>query len=296
VTLTSGASHVVVHVPHGSPLIPEDVRADLAVDESSLAFELAAMTDWLTDSLARAAVEALPAGCPPPHVWTNPWSRLVVDPERFPDEREEMNTVGMGAVYTARQDGSVLRTADAARDQRLVQAYFSPYAEGLGDLVQRVLDEHGAVVIVDLHSFPSAALPYELLVNGPRARPELCIGTDPLHTPAGLVEVLTRHWEGDVAVDAPFSGSYVPLRHHGVERRVSSVMIELRRDVVHRVFDDPHELLASGLLPEEPWRERPDSEPGERVVRYLAGVLAELSQGAGRVTPGRALRAQDAHG
>ncbi len=31
-------------------------------------------------------------------------------------------------------------------------------------------------------------------------------------------------------VNEPFSGTYVPLAHHTRDRRVSSIMIELRRD------------------------------------------------------------------
>ena len=34
----------------------------------------------------------------------------------------------------------------------------------------------------------------------------------------------------DIGTDTPFSGTYVPLDHYNTDRRVSSVMIELRRD------------------------------------------------------------------
>jgi len=35
-------------------------------------------------------------------------------------------------------------------------------------------------------------------------------------------------------VNEPFSGSYIPLRHFGRDSRVSSVMVELRRDTYLR--------------------------------------------------------------
>jgi hypothetical protein len=46
------------------------------------------------------------------------------------------------------------------------------------------LEEHGKVVIVDLHSFPTLPLPYGL--DPSALRPGVCIGTDPFHTPDEL--------------------------------------------------------------------------------------------------------------
>ncbi len=60
----------------------------------------------------------------------NRLSRLVVDPERFPDEREGVLSVGMGAVYTRTTRRAPLRPADA--DPRpLIERYFHPYAAAM---------------------------------------------------------------------------------------------------------------------------------------------------------------------
>lgn len=63
-------------------------------------------------------------------------------------------------------------------------------------------------------------------------RPDICIGTDPLHTPpeltAGLVSAFRKE-RLTVQVDRPFSGTLVPLRFLGVDDRVRFVMIEVRR-------------------------------------------------------------------
>lgn len=266
--------NVLVHVPHSSPRIPTSVRNDLAVDDRTLSREVAAMTDWLTAPLALAAVSELPVT-----TWINPWSRLVVDPERFPDEREQMTAVGMGAVYLTRHDGGTLRLPDPARDEELIRTYYSPYAQRMSDLVT------DNTVIVDLHSFPSMPLPYELAANGERDRPPLCVGTDAFHTPAWLTnlvcETWSNHFDGDIGIDTPFSGTYVPLNRYGTDSNVYSIMIEIRRDILHPSFDDADVLLASGLLPPRPWQDHgPEHQfalPNPTVVSFTASILKQLS-------------------
>jgi N-formylglutamate deformylase len=99
--LVSGdvGSPVILHVPHASSTIPAYIRAGIVLDDAALAAELATMTDAHTDRIALAAAARV---TPRPWLFVNRLSRLVVDPERFPDDREEMRAVGMGAVYPAR--------------------------------------------------------------------------------------------------------------------------------------------------------------------------------------------------
>ena len=63
-------------------------------------------------------------------------------------------------------------------------------------------------------------------------RPDICIGTDSYHTPEWLKDLARREFVElgcTVAVDRPFAGALVPLRHYRSDRRVSSVMIEINR-------------------------------------------------------------------
>jgi N-formylglutamate amidohydrolase len=85
-------------------------------------------------------------------------------------------------------------------------------------------------VLLDVHSYPSRPLPYEMHADGPR--PAVCLGTDPVHTPPSLLDAARAAFApvGPVGTDSPFRGTYVPLRHYRVEPRVWSVMLELRRD------------------------------------------------------------------
>ncbi|MFM8311094.1 MAG: N-formylglutamate amidohydrolase [Ilumatobacteraceae bacterium] len=223
----SATSSVVIHVPHAGVAIPDDVRSGLLLTDDELREELAAMTDHRTDAIASAAAAVCDVS-----VIANRLSRLVVDPERFPDEREEMLAVGMGAVYTQTSRRQPLRHADAERDARLLAEYFVPYSAAVAALVERVLDRHGTCTIIDLHSYPTEPLPYELR---PAAhRPGTCIGTDSVHTPEHLRDAALAAFAdvgGGAAVDTPFSGTYVPTQHFRHDMRVTSVMIEIRRDL-----------------------------------------------------------------
>ncbi|UMG93557.1 N-formylglutamate amidohydrolase [Nocardioides sp. TF02-7] len=242
-------SPVVLHVPHASTYVSPDARRSIMLDHEELAVELAHMTDLHTDAMAEA-VAATTSGAEP-WLFVNERSRLVVDPERFTDEREEMRAVGMGAVYTRTSHGRVLREPDPAGEAWLVERYFAPYATALADLVDERLAVAGRAVIIDLHSYPSQPLPYEL--HGDQRRPEVCLGVDEQHTPAWLLEAAERAFASyDVVVDEPFAGTYVPSRHHRRDLRVASLMVEVRRDVYMRepgsATHDGLEALVSAIV------------------------------------------------
>ncbi|QNS08511.1 N-formylglutamate amidohydrolase [Streptomyces xanthii] len=232
----SPQSPVVLHVPHGSRTVPPQVRAGLLLDDAALERELDLITDAHTATLAERAAAATPPSAPAPWVFVNERSRLVVDPERFPDEREEMRAVGMGAVYTRTTHRAPLRPEPPADEAALLDTYFTPYAEAMTRAVEGRLAATGRAVIVDVHSYPSRALPYELHGTGPR--PPVCLGTDPFHTPAALTDLARKAFAplGESALDTPFAGVYVPLRHYRTDPRVSALMLELRRDTY---LDEP---------------------------------------------------------
>lgn len=224
-------SGVIIHVPHASRAIPAGELKRIRLRDEDLRDELDAMTDADTERLAEAAADM--CSDQRPWIFENRFSRLLVDPERFPDEREEMLKVGMGPVYLSTSDGRELRKPDPADDRRLMKTYFEPYADALEQLVRERLEETGEVLIIDLHSFPIDPLPYE---RPDQARPSLCLGTDPFHTPDRVAQHVSREWHGSSSFsfeyDQPFSGTYVPLAFYETDRRVSSLMFEFRRDLV----------------------------------------------------------------
>ena len=234
-------SPVILHVPHSATDIPKSVRRNILLTDAELATEIAHMTDAHTAHIALAAANGAALR---PWVFVNQLSRLVVDPERFPDDREDMLSVGMGAVYTSTSHGQPLRFDEPTHSAALLADYFHPYASAFADLVDDRLHAAGRAVIIDVHSYPRAGLPYE---RRPAAdRPAICLGVDAQHTPRALAELAARAFSpvGTVGVNEPFTGTYVPLRHLGRETRVESLMVEIRRDTY---MTEPGGPVNSGL-------------------------------------------------
>jgi N-formylglutamate deformylase len=230
------ASPVLLHVPHAGTRIPDWARPHLLLADAELAAEVAALTDHRTDEIATAAADGAAVR---PWALVNPVSRFVVDPERFPDEREEMAAAGMPAVYTRGTRGQRIRAGDPAHRDALLAAFYEPWGRAVTDVVDARLAATGRAVLLDVHSYPAAPLPYELHADGPR--PAVCLGTDPGHTPAWLVDAGREAFArlGTVGLDSPFAGTYVPLAHYRTDPRVLSLMIELRRDVYLTEPDGP---------------------------------------------------------
>lgn len=247
---------MILHVPHGSRELTAHARKRILLDDAALSAELDHMTDAHTGLIATRAAEAVGVT---PWLFTNQLSRLVVDPERFPDDREEMRAVGMGAVYQRTSHGAPLRSADPEHVEALLARHYRPYASAMAELVDARLAATGRAVILDVHSYPSRALPYELHATG--NRPAICLGADPFHTPAWLRATARAAFTGyDIDVNTPFSGTYVPLEHYRRTEDVTALMVEIRRDV---------------------YMTEPGGAPGEgvdRVAHALAGLVEVLTR------------------
>jgi N-formylglutamate amidohydrolase len=215
----------VIHLPHASREIPVDLRSTFLLDDEALERELDRMTDHCTDELFAVAGKEIATV-------RFPISRLVVDPERFEDDADEpMAQCGQGVVYTLTSDGRPLRHPPTPREREaLLDRFYRPHHARLTALVSRALEAHGKALIIDGHSFPDVPLPMEHDQRPDRS--DICIGTDPFHTPAALVERLVAACEAvgwSVQVDAPYAGAMVPGRFFRREPRVQSVLIEVNR-------------------------------------------------------------------
>jgi N-formylglutamate amidohydrolase len=162
-----------------------------------------------------------------------PVSRLVVDIERFPDDEDEpMAARGMGAIYRVTSSLAPLRRPLSPEERAtLMRTWYAPHHSRLERAVAEALQRHGRCLVIDCHSFPSNALPYEQ-ADPAVARPDICIGTDAFHTGDDIATAFTeafRHSGWTVAVDQPFAGALVPASRYRRDPRVGAVMIEVNR-------------------------------------------------------------------
>jgi N-formylglutamate deformylase len=164
---------LILHVPHSSKYIPDCERQWLLLSDDELQQELLHMTDAYTDQLF-----AIPGAV----IVRYPISRLVADPERFEDDSDEvMAKVGMGVIYARTSNGHVLREPPTPDEREAVlKQYYRPHHQMLTRAMDEALTNGGSCLVIDCHSFPQMALPYELDRNP--VRPDICIGTDEFHT------------------------------------------------------------------------------------------------------------------
>lgn len=221
------ADWIILHIPHSSTVIPDMVRDQFVLEPDELQHELMLMADLHTDELYTCNLDCQ-------HIIQSEASRLVVDVERFADDTlEPMSKIGMGAIYTQTHQLTQLRRAITEREREaLMNTWYFPHHRRLEQAVNAVLTHHPRCLIIDCHSFATSALPYELNATG--ARPSICVGTDDFHTPPNVVDHIAlafRESGYTVALNTPFSGALVPLCFYQKDKRVKSVMIEIRKDM-----------------------------------------------------------------
>lgn len=221
---------ICLHVPHSGTVIPKAMRDAFTVGDGRLKEELLRMTDWYTDELFCS--DRYPSA-----VFN--FSRLVCDVERFLDPADEINTaIGMGMYYTHGYDRSRIKETPFADDKGLsLYSYclnlYDKHHQALREMVDEILWCFGEMVLVDCHSFPSVALPYEGEMAKDIPRPDICIGTDEVFTPDWLVKLAKDYFVKaglTVALNTPFSGCLVPQPYYAdKDRRVQGIMIEVNR-------------------------------------------------------------------
>jgi len=218
---------VILHIPHAGRDIPKEFEDDYVGGRPTADRETMILGDLYTDDLFVATdAPVLPL--------VFPYSRVFVDVERFRDDAAEaMANRGMGALYSRGHDGSPIRQQyDSERRESILTRYYDPHHAELNKLAEDQLRKNGRALILDCHSFPQESLPYEAPQS--HERPEICIGTDPFHTPDSLCDALVGYFLElgyTVALNQPFSGSIVPLPYYQQDRNIMSIMLEVRRDL-----------------------------------------------------------------
>lgn len=227
--LTSGRISVIIHVPHASTYFPKRLLEDSAVlnPDLDLRGSCEIIADLHADKIAKLFIEKTGLR---PYVFTNTMSRMFFDPERFNSDAEEMNAVGMGVVYMKNHKGEDIYSQEPSGEDKAVRIkkYYDQYSQAFSDTVSHMLKKHNEGLILDLHSYSSQPLFYEL--HGEEERSPLILGYDSFHAQK-IMEPLSAIGERPhTSVNTVFKGSYVPLDRYETDDRVSSVMFEIRKD------------------------------------------------------------------
>lgn len=213
----------VLHIPHSSTLVPDEYRHLFMLSDEQLQRELLRMTDSYTDELFKTDAKQIIA----------PVSRLVCDMERFRDDKNEsMAKRGMGVCYQSTSDLTPMKTVTDAHREEILARYYDPHHQLLEKTVRNALARGDRCLVLDCHSFASSPLPYE--PNQEKSRPDICLGTDPFHTPSNLTDALRAAFEVlgyRVQENDPYAGTLIPMFAWQTDKRVMGVMIEINRSL-----------------------------------------------------------------
>jgi N-formylglutamate amidohydrolase len=210
---------LIFHIPHSSTFIPIETGFKMNLVEC----EISLLTDWKTDEIFNVIdTKKL----------VTPFSRIFCDVERFTDDLEELFKVGRGFFYTHNDAGEILREETSDIKKVVFEKYYKNHHQIFEQMVQETLDVNGFVTIIDCHSFSN--IPFKTDLDQSLNRPDICIGTDDFHTPYWLKNTLVRSFEKfgfNCKVNSPYSGSIVPQKFYKNNKMVSSVMIEINRNL-----------------------------------------------------------------
>jgi N-formylglutamate amidohydrolase len=148
-----------------------------------------------------------------------PLSRFVCDVERL-EHNEPMETCGQGIIYLKDAFGEDIERITP--DEEIYKMYHDHHRK-LTITVNRQLTYYNNVVIVDCHSFTSKNT-YD---------PDICIGTDCLHTPTELIDIVSDYFDKckfTIDINKPYKGTIVPSLHSS-NNNVKSIMIEINKNV-----------------------------------------------------------------
>jgi N-formylglutamate deformylase len=221
-TLHRGTAPLLISLPHDGSAIPDAISARMLP-----AAQRSVDTDWHVGRLYEPLANALGASVLRPMA-----SRYVVDLNRpadgqalYPGRRET------GLVSTVGFDGEPLYRdgAEPSADeiQRRVNEFWRPYHDALSQELDRLLAEHGRVVLWEGHSIRSRV---PMLFEG--QLPDFNIGTadGASCTPAlqaklqGVLEGQSRY---SFVINGRFKGGYI-TRHYGrPQAGVQAVQLEL---------------------------------------------------------------------
>jgi len=206
----------IFNIPHSGTLIPDYTGYNMELIDT----EIKLVTDFNTDEIFYVdGVDRV----------VTPFSRIFCDVERMTDSEEIMFKSGAGFYYTHTDDGQILRDDIPGVKRRIWNEYYIKFQKYFTELVNEKLEENGIANIVDCHSFPDT--PFNRDIAQGKSQPDICIGTDTVHTPDYLLHAVTNSCDKyglTYDINSPYEGTFVPIDHFD-DASVNSIMIEVNR-------------------------------------------------------------------
>jgi N-formylglutamate deformylase len=143
-----------------------------------------------------------------------------------------MSKFGMGVLYEKFDNGNILRIVSPELKQEVLKNYYLVHHALLSKVVKTSLEQTKSCLILDCHSFPSSPLTRAIVQD--EIRPDFNIGTDSYHTPKYIIDESINYFETKgytLGIDTPYSGSIVPMEYYRKDPRVTSIMLEINREM-----------------------------------------------------------------
>jgi N-formylglutamate amidohydrolase len=238
------ATALVFASPHSGRIYPSGLMAASGLDAATLRQSEDAHVDELISGAPALGVTVIAAGLARAWIDVNrePWE---LDPGMFEDElpsyargRTARVAAGLGSIARIVSDGQEIyhRKLTFAEALERVEAVHGPYHAALAELVASARQAHGAAVLIDWHSMPSAAARHGAGSRGAREEAAGCdvvlgdrFGGACAPAVSRLAEQCFRDLGYSVARNAPYAGGYTTEHYGRPQRRIHALQVELNR-------------------------------------------------------------------
>jgi len=207
----------IIHIPHSSKHIPKEYMYQYRISYDEIIKEIDIMTDEYVDLLIEDYM----------NIVKFEYSRIFCDVERFDNENEIMNSIGMGILYENSHKLEKIRNVD--KENEIMEFYYEHHNK-LNINCKNILEKYNNSIILDLHSYSDDALPYEIYKL--EKRPDLCIGIDDYHFNKNQFEELiyiVKDFGINFEINQPFKGCLIPSDYYLKDKNVSGYMLEFKK-------------------------------------------------------------------
>ena len=221
----------IFHVPHSSDFIPSGFIDDYLIKGDELSNEINIMKDDYTDKITKGFSDVLKF----------PYSRVFCDVERFDGDKEVMNKVGMGIIYTHSHDLKLIRVPKKVDK---IKKIYNEHHDKFNSMVKDKLKKGKKVLILDIHSYSDKPLPYELFKD--LKRPDICLGVDDFHLDKKSLDKIIykiRREGFSYSINEPFKGCIIPSDYYMKNSDVKGIMIEFNKETLLKDFEKNRSII-----------------------------------------------------